>query len=192
MTWGFTHSITIFVATYSFVPFFRKAKFCGVSSQAVDKVGCAVAKRDCGTLHQTTLVLQPAQSNLPLVTYSCKLRLRLHILFYRLPRCHKSSGTSCVPTNILHLLLTFSIRATYLVVYADYCTNCEASRYVIFFSPFLISSLPGIIMSSSQILDELHSNKWTSVWYYITSRTRRSFLIQKTAVAAFQIFLITI
>jgi hypothetical protein len=36
--------IRISVATYCFVPTFRKAKFCGVPSGAIVIVGCAVGK----------------------------------------------------------------------------------------------------------------------------------------------------
>jgi hypothetical protein len=46
---------TFFVATYCFVPSFRKAKSCGVPSRAIVKVGCAVGKkrsRDTGLRNQ--------------------------------------------------------------------------------------------------------------------------------------------
>jgi hypothetical protein len=37
-----------------FVPPFGNAKFCGVSSRAIVKVGCAMVKKGCGTLEQST------------------------------------------------------------------------------------------------------------------------------------------
>jgi hypothetical protein len=49
---------TFFVATYCFVPSFRKAKSCGVPSRAIVKVGCAVGKkrsRDTGLRNQNNL-----------------------------------------------------------------------------------------------------------------------------------------
>jgi hypothetical protein len=45
--------ICTFVSTHCFVPTFRKAKFCGVPSQAIVKVGCAVDKKDANTALST-------------------------------------------------------------------------------------------------------------------------------------------
>jgi hypothetical protein len=42
---GFTYRIPFLVAMNCFVPLFRKGKFCGVPSQAIDIVGCAVGRR---------------------------------------------------------------------------------------------------------------------------------------------------
>jgi hypothetical protein len=50
----------MFVATYCFVPPFRKAKFCGVPSRAIVKVGCAVGRkrlRNTGLGHSNTAFL---------------------------------------------------------------------------------------------------------------------------------------
>jgi hypothetical protein len=38
------------MAMYSFVPPFREAKFCGVSSCVFDNLGCAAGEKSCGTL----------------------------------------------------------------------------------------------------------------------------------------------
>jgi hypothetical protein len=38
------------MAMYSFVSPFREAKFCGVPSCVVDKLGCAAGEKVCGTL----------------------------------------------------------------------------------------------------------------------------------------------
>jgi len=38
--------VRIFLEHVFFLPIFRKAKFCGVSSRTIDKFGCTVGKRD--------------------------------------------------------------------------------------------------------------------------------------------------
>jgi hypothetical protein len=42
---GYEYRIHIFVATYCFVPSFRKAEFCGVPWRDIVKVGYAVGKK---------------------------------------------------------------------------------------------------------------------------------------------------
>jgi hypothetical protein len=52
------------MAMYSFVPPFREAKFCGVLSCVIDKLGCAAGKKKVAE-HWSTLLQTCTWLNIP-------------------------------------------------------------------------------------------------------------------------------